>query len=153
MRLYLVQHAKAASKDADPERSLTEEGRREAQKVAAFIRPLNLSVDYMWHSGKKRAVQTSDILAEVVRTKQDAAAHGGLGPNDEVAALADELVSAQGDIIIVGHQPFLGKLASLLVTGSERANAIAFRNAGIVCLARLNGGQWQVEWIVTPEVI
>ena len=151
--MYLVQHAKAASKDADPERSLTGEGRQEMRKVAAFIRPLNLSVDYLWHSGKKRAVQTSDILAEVVRTKQDAAARNGLAPNDEVAALTDELVSAQGDIMIVGHQPFLGKPASLLVTGSEGANAVAFRNAGIVCLARLNGGQWQVEWIVTPELI
>ena len=153
MRLYLVQHAKAASKDADPERSLTEEGRQEMRKVAGFMRPLNLSVDYLWHSGKKRAVQTSDILAEVVRTRQDAAARDGLGPNDDAAALAEELASAEGNIMIVGHQPFLGKLASLLVTGSEQANAVAFRNAGIVCLARLNGRQWQVEWIVTPELI
>ena len=45
MKIYLVQHAKAASKDADPERSLTEEGRSDIQKVADFIRPLNLSVD------------------------------------------------------------------------------------------------------------
>ena len=153
MRLYLVQHAKAASKEVDPERSLTEEGRQEMRKVAAFVRPLNLSVDYLWHSGKKRAVQTSDILAEVVRTRQDAAARDGLAPNDDVAVLAEELVSAQDDVMIVGHQPFLGKLASLLVAGRERTDAVAFRNAGIVCLVRLNGGQWQVDWIVTPELI
>jgi len=46
MKLYLVQHAKAASKEVDPERPLTEEGHRDIQKVAAFIRPLNLCVDY-----------------------------------------------------------------------------------------------------------
>jgi phosphohistidine phosphatase len=53
MKLYLVQHAKAASKDIDPTRSLTEEGLRDIQKVAAFIKTLNLSVYYLWHSGSK----------------------------------------------------------------------------------------------------
>ncbi len=48
MKLYLVQHAKAAPKEIDPERALTERGRQELRKVAAFIQPLNLSVDYLW---------------------------------------------------------------------------------------------------------
>ena len=67
MKLYLVQHAKAASKETDPERSLTEEGLRDIRKVAEFIKPLDLSVDYLWHSGKNRAQQTAEILADVVK--------------------------------------------------------------------------------------
>ncbi len=66
MKLYLVQHAKAASKQADPQRPLTEEGRRDIQKVASFIRPLGLGLDYLWHSGKKRAAETAEILAEAL---------------------------------------------------------------------------------------
>ena len=54
MKLYLVQHAKAASKDVDPQRSLTDEGRRDVKKIAALIRPLKLSVDVLWHSGPNR---------------------------------------------------------------------------------------------------
>ncbi|GAI19193.1 unnamed protein product, partial [marine sediment metagenome] len=54
MKLYLVQHAKAASKQVSPQRPLTEEGRRDVQKVAAFVKPLKLWVDYLWHSGKRR---------------------------------------------------------------------------------------------------
>ncbi|MHC4191860.1 MAG: hypothetical protein ACYTBX_12820 [Planctomycetota bacterium] len=42
MKLYLVQYAKAASKHADPERLLTEDGRRDIQKIAAFIKPCRL---------------------------------------------------------------------------------------------------------------
>ena len=53
MKLYLAQHAKAAPNGADPQRQLTEEGLRDIQKVAEFIRPLNLCVDYLWHSGKE----------------------------------------------------------------------------------------------------
>lgn len=153
MRLYLVQHAKAASKQVDPQRPLTEEGQRDIQKVAAFIKPLNLCVDCLWHSGKKRAVQTAEILAEVIRINKAKIARDDLGPNDDVTALKDELISGQQDIMIVGHLPFLSKLASVLLGGCESANSVAFKNAGIVCLQRSEDNQWQIDWMITPELL
>ena len=152
MKLYLVQHAKAASKEMDPEHTLTEQGRRDIQKVAAFIRPLNLSVDCLWHSGKRRAVQTAEVLAEAIETKEGTTARDGLGPNDDVVKIRDELASTKQDIMIVGHLPFLSKLTSLLLTGSESANTVAFKNAGIVCLSRYEGNGWQVDWVLTPKL-
>jgi len=152
MKLYLVQHGKAVQEELDPQRPLTEEGRRDTQKVAGFIKPLKISIDYLWHSGKKRAAQTAEILTEVVKYKT-LTAHNGLGPNDDVTALKDELATAQQDIMIVGHLPFLGKLTSLLLSGSESANIVAFKNSGIVCLTRYEKDQWQLDWVVTPELI
>jgi phosphohistidine phosphatase len=165
MKLYLVQHAKAASEQVDPQRGLTEEGRSEIQKVAVFIKPLNLCIDYLWHSGKKRAAQTAEILAEVIRIKK-IIIHDGLGPNDDVKAFKDEVVSADSDIMVVGHLPFLSKLTSLLLTGSELTNTVAFKNGGIVCLERCEKNQsfdefkmvsnvepWQINWVVIPELI
>ncbi|MHC4501070.1 MAG: SixA phosphatase family protein [Planctomycetota bacterium] len=131
MRLYLVQHAKAAVKEVDPERSLTEQGRQEIKKVAAFVKPLNLRVDCLWHSGKTRAAQTAEVLAEAIKVKEDTTAHDGLGPN----------------------LPFLSKLASSLSTGDESANIVAFRNGGVVCLRRGEDSRWQVDWVVTPELL
>ena len=153
MELYLVQHAKAASKQIDLQRPLTEEGHRDIQKVAAFIRPLNLCVDYLWHSGKKRAVKTAEVLAEAIKVQEGIIAHDGLGPNDDVAVLRNEFTSAEHSIMIVGHLPFLGKLASLLLTGSESANTVVFKQGGIVCLSRSEAKQWQIEWMVTPEIL
>jgi phosphohistidine phosphatase len=152
MKLYLVQHAKAASEQADPQRGLTEEGFSEIQKVAAFVKPLNLCVDYLWHSGKKRAAQTAEILAEAIKIKTQTI-HEGLGPNDDVKAFKDEVVSAGGDIIVVGHLPFLSKLASLLLAGAESANTVAFKNGGIVCLDRSETNQWQIDWMIIPELL
>jgi len=152
MKLYLVQHAKAASKETDPQRPLTEEGRRDIQKVAAFIKSLNLSVDYLWHSGKNRARQTADVLSEVVEVKKEMAAHEGLAPNDNVTVLKDELISARQDIMIVGHLPFLPKLASLLLTNSE-SNTVAFKNGGIVCLNYSDDNQYQLQWMIIPELL
>jgi phosphohistidine phosphatase len=153
MKLYLVQHAKAASKEVDPERTLTEEGRREIQRIAAFIRPLNLSVDYLWHSGKKRAVQTADALAEVVEVRTETTARDGLAPNDDVTVIKNEIEAAQHDIMLVGHLPFLSKLASLLLTGCESANAVAFKQGGIVCLDRSDDNKWQINWMIIPEFL
>jgi len=153
MKLYLVQHAKAASKEADPQRSLTEEGRRDIQKVAIFIKPLDLSVDYLWHSGKNRAQQTAEILAEVVEVKKEMAALDGLAPNDDVSTLRDEIISDKKDIMIVGHLPFLSKLTSLLLTGSEASNTVAFKNGGIVCLDYSDDNQWHLDWMIIPELL
>ena len=153
MKLYLVQHAKAAPKQVDPQRPLTEQGRRDIQKVAAFVKPLNLCVDYLWHSGKKRAVQTAKALAEVIEIKEAGIARKGLAPNDDVTVLRNELTSVRQDIMIVGHLPFLSKLASLLLTGSESADTVAFKQGGIVCLSRSENNQWQIDWMVTPELL
>ena len=153
MKLYLVQHAKAASTDVDPERPLTEEGHQDIQKVAKFIKPLNLSVDYLWHSTKTRAVQTAEVLAEVVKINKEKIERQGLAPNDDVTAINDELASAQQDTMIVSHMPFVSKLASLLLTGRESAGTVAFRQGGIVALNSSEENHWQIEWMITPEFL
>lgn len=153
MKLYLVQHAKAASKDIDPERALTDEGRQDIQKVAAFIEVLNFEVDFLWHSGKTRAAQTAETLAEVVKVRTQITARDGLAPNNDVAAIRDELIFGEHDVMIVGHLPFLSKLASLLLTGNESTGTVAFQQGGIVAFDQSAEGQWQINWMVTPDLI
>ena len=153
MKLYLVQHAKAASKEIDPARSLTEEGLRDIQKVAAFIEPLDLSIDYLWHSGKKRAQQTARFLADVVMINKQHTACDGLAPNDDIMTLKNEIMLAQKDIMIVGHLPFLPKLASSLLVGRNSLYILEFRNAGIVCLNCFDDNQWRIDWMIIPEIL
>lgn len=153
MKLYLVQHAKAAPKETDSERALTEEGRQELQKVAAFVKPLHLSADYLWHSGKRRAAQTAELLAGVIKIKKAESVRDDLGPTDDVTALSGELAHLRQDVMIVGHLPFLSKLTSLLLTGSESADTVAFKNVGIVCLNRSEENRWQLNWVVIPELL
>jgi phosphohistidine phosphatase len=153
MKLYLVQHAKASPKEEDPDRPLTEEGKQDMERIARFIKPLKLEVDCLWHSGKKRAAQTAGLLAGAIKVREGITAHNGLGPNDDVAGLVAELGAAEKDVMIVGHLPFLSKLASLLLAGSESTNTVGFRNGGIACLEWAENKQWQIEWVVTPELL
>jgi len=153
MKLYLVQHARAMPKAEDPKRPLTPEGRAEAERIARVLEPLELKIDQLWHSGKLRAEQTAAIYANALKVANGPAARKGLAPNDNVAPLRNELAGATGDIMIVGHVPFVSKLAALLLTGCESPPVVAFVNAGVVCLDRTEDDRWQVAWIITPELL
>ena len=153
MKLYLVQHGKAMPSEQDPDRPLSKEGRQEVQRIAHLLMPLKLTVDRVWHSGKTRARQTAEMYAPVFAVGPEPAAREGLGPNDNVALLRDELAVATEDTMIVGHLPFLGKLACLLLTGYESGEVIAFHNAGVIYLERTTDNRWRIEWIATAAMI
>ncbi len=152
MHLYLVQHGEAKSKEQDPQRHLTEKGLRDVQKAADFVKALALTTDAIWHSGKTRAAQTAEILASAIAVSQGVLQREGLAPNDPIALIAKELSSLDEDVMIVGHMPFLGKLASALVAGDESADIIAFQQGGVVCLERDEDNIWRVKWMIIKEL-
>ena len=153
MKVYLVRHGEAVSSQFDPQRPLSEQGLADIRKVASFIKPLEISVEHIWHSGKLRAAQTAEKLAESVSVKKDCSAHKNLMPNDVVTIIADELEAYDTDLMIVGHLPFLAYLTSLLTAGKETSNIVAFDAGAIACLNRRGSGQWQIEWMITSELL
>ncbi len=60
--------------------------------------------------------------------------------------------TAAGGLAVVGHLPFLDRLASVLVAGDEDAHVVRFRNAGLVALAETEGG-FAVSWVLLPELV
>jgi phosphohistidine phosphatase len=153
MRLYLVQHAESKPEAEDPNRGLTDKGETDVKKVAAFLKPLGLSVAAIWHSGKTRAVQTAEILGQAVSASQGLSKHEGLAPLDPVQPIQEEVSRVLDDLMLVGHLPFMGKLASALTAGSDSADAVAFQQGGVVCLERDDKGGWRVRWAVPPELV
>ncbi len=153
MKVYLVRHGEAVSSQFDPQRPLSKQGLADIRKVASFIKPLEISVEHTWHSGKLRAAQTAKILAGAVLVEKDCSAHKDLRPNDDVTIIADELDAYDTDLMLVGHLPLLAYLTSLLVVGKETANIVAFDAGAITCLDRRDPGQWQIEWMITPELL
>lgn len=151
MKVYLVRHGEAVSSGVDPKRPLSKQGLADVRKVAAFIKPLGISVEHIWHSGKLRAAQTAEILADAVKAEKGCSEHDALDPNDDVTVIADELAAYNTDLMIVGHLPFLAYLTSLLTAGSETADIAAFDAGSIACLNRSNPGRWRIEWMITPK--
>jgi len=149
MELYLIQHGQAKSKDVDPDRSLTDVGQQETRLMAEMAAKLDLDIVEIRHSGKTRAEQTANIFAGALALIGAVVAASGLGPTDAVQPVGDALTKAGQSVMLVGHLPFMDRLAGYLVNGDPEDSAVAFRNSGIVCLA-YQDGEWQVRWRLTP---
>jgi phosphohistidine phosphatase len=153
VRVYLVQHGQSKSEEEDPQRRLTSQGIGEVQKIADFLRPLELRLDAVWHSGKARAQQTAELLAPAVSARDRIVQREGLGPKDQVAPTTQALEEAGGDVMIVGHLPFLSNLAALMTTGSEANEIVRFQFGCVVCIERDEKGKWKVAWMITPALV
>jgi phosphohistidine phosphatase len=151
MRLYLVQHGEAKSEAEDPERSLTFRGEEETRKMSGAAKRLDIRPSRIYHSGKKRAGQTAGIMARALALP--ALPGQGLNPNDDVRPWVERLSREAEDLMIVGHLPFLEKLASFLVCGNEGAKAFLFRTSAIFCLEKKEPGRWAVDWVFKPEMV
>jgi len=151
MNVYLVQHGEAEPKSVNSTRPLTAQGRHEVEQVAAFAARLGLEVGQIRHSGKTRAEQTAAILGEALSPPEGVVAVSNLAPKDDVAPVAEALANEPQPVMLVGHLPFLARLAGLLVTGNPEHPVVQFRNATIICLTRAED-RWLVAWILTPEM-
>ena len=152
MRLYLVQHGEAKKVEEDPLRPLSEKGREDIQRVAKYAEKLEIKANKIFHSGKLRAKQTAEILAEKLNIKQVIEAED-LAPNADPEVWEDHLSETDEDIIVVGHLPHLSKLSGGLLCGDEKKEPVAFRMGGIICLERNLDGRWSVQWMIIPEIV
>ena len=152
MKLYLMQHGEAMSKAENPERPLNEQGRENAIRVANFLAQAGIRIHQIRHSGKRRAVDTAAIVAERLHIQHAVVAVDNINPNDDVQPVAEDLQRETNDVMLVGHLPFLSRLASVLLTGDPERTVIQFKNAGVVCLERQEEN-WVVAWIVIPEIL
>lgn len=151
MFIYLVQHGDAKKEELDPSRSLSEKGIQDVEHVATYISRLNIVVEEILHSGKLRAKQTAEIMAGKLKIKKGISETDGLAPLDDASIWAEGLKKRHDSLMLVGHLPHLGKLASLLLCSEKDRNVIAFKMGGIVCLKRDNTGSWSLQWMITPE--
>jgi phosphohistidine phosphatase SixA len=82
-----------------------------------------------------------------------AQAHAGLAPNDPLEKLSPEIAFWSLDTLIVGHLPYLGRLASLLLASDPDRPLLAFQPGGMACLEKDAEGQWVLAWMVRPELL
>lgn len=152
MQLYLVQHGAAKSEAEDPQRGLTDEGRKTVEQTAEFLEPLNLSIQSIEHSEKLRARQTAEILAARLHPAHGTKQVAGIAPNDDIEPMCVRLAQEPGALMVVGHLPYLSRLASRLLEMSPDHPAVQFQMGGVVRLDCDEKGQWLIRWVLPPEV-
>lgn len=152
MAVYLSQHGKSASRDIDPSRGLTEEGAAEVKHVASLLQQGRIHVASIQHSGKDRARQTAELFAMVVNPVAGVLACNGLDPLDDATSFAKKL-DASADQMYVGHQPFMQRLVSYLITGEPECPVVEFQNGGVVCMDFDSDNKcWVIKWILVSNL-
>jgi phosphohistidine phosphatase len=115
MDLLLWRHAEAEDGSPDEARALTARGKKQAQAMAQWLldhEPKKLRVIT---SPARRAVQTASAFTDDFEIDRRIAP--GCSVADILAATGWPHVS--GAVLVVGHQPTLGRLAALLLGGEE----------------------------------
>lgn len=165
MLLHLVRHAHALSGDEDPTRPLSPRGRAEVARLARFLGACGVfRPAHIWHSPLARSRQTADdlaarlLLVDALRVEIP-----GIQPDDDPREFAERLhlhPKDRGDIAVVGHEPHLSALASLLVRGKARPDLFVLKKSALLTLEPTGAthketghARWRVRWQVSPELL
>lgn len=155
MALFLVQHGISETKDVDPEKGLSGQGRIETERIAEVANGYSIKVEKIVHSGKKRAEQTASIYHTSLSVQTPLETISGINPLDDVRAFAKS-INPQLDLMVVGHMPFMQRLVSYLTVQTEEIKIYQFQNSGIVCLdySEDSDGKldWFIRWTLNPNI-
>jgi phosphohistidine phosphatase len=148
VNFYLARHGDALSALENPQRPLSSEGRRRVEQTARLALERDIKVSAIYHSGIVRAQESAEILAAYIPAG-NVAQIGGLLPQDDPGIIKAELEAAVDSILLVGHLPFMSRLAGLLVNGDPEQPAAEFFPATMVCCIRA-APKWKIIWQLSP---
>lgn len=160
MELYILRHGEAGKRipsgSKDSERLLTVAGLEEVEEVASALATLGVSFDFVATSPLKRASQTADAVAKILKVKKgNVEEWGELKPEGRRPELYRKLsqFKPESSVLVVGHEPYLSTMVSEIAFGTG-AGGIVLKKAG---LAKLTVSSFQpkikgeLRWLLTPK--
>ena len=162
MLVLLVRHADAGDPAEfaktgrpDSERPLTDKGRKQARAAAAAFRELVPSCGLVLTSPYSRAAQTAELVSQAwpgVALERTEALEPGARPEQIGTLLAAR--AASNGVVVVGHEPDLGMLASWMLAGLDDSR-IAFKKGGAALLEVDSGktmkSRAMLRWLMGPK--
>jgi phosphohistidine phosphatase len=161
MDLYLLRHGIAVEPgtpgfEDDGARPLIPKGRRQLRKSVEAMKALRLDFDLILSSPLVRARQTAEIVAAGLKLRKRLKFSNALAPRGQATLLFRQLEREKPvpkSILLVGHEPDLSQLVSLLVTGGPHLE-MDFRKGGLCKLEteKLRTGRCaRLLWLLTPK--
>ena len=150
MELILWRHADAEEGGRDLERKLTAKGRKQALRMAQWLQRRLPSKFTLLCSPARRARETADALGVRYKISDRLAPGADVGAIVELAGWPQH----EGTVIVVGHQPDLGRAAAALVAGAAADWSV--KKGGLWWLAsRERGGEVQVvvRGVIAPDLL
>src|SRR5688500_11230951 len=124
MDLYILRHGIAedvSDSGLDRDRVLTEEGIEKTELAGKALRKLDVQFDAILTSPYGRAKRTAEIVADALNAPdlvQMVDELGAASSAESVLAALQKVIRKQTSVLVVGHDPILSGLISLLLAGS-----------------------------------
>jgi phosphohistidine phosphatase len=161
MNLYLLRHGIAAEPgvagyEPDSERPLTAKGENRLREAARAMKALDLSFDLVLSSPFLRAKQTAELIARSLKLRKKLSCCDDLTPGGDPRLLIQQLNQLRPEpknVLLVGHEPYLGRLVALLAAGNTSLE-IDFKKGGLCKLEAeflLYGRCAKLLWLLTPR--
>jgi phosphohistidine phosphatase len=154
MELLLWRHCEAEPGEPDLGRALTGKGEKQARRVAAWLHAHLPHSARLLVSPARRAQQTAQALAELAPRRLKTVDVLAPGASAEDVLRAARWPDGKSVLVVVGHQPTLGWVASRLLTGAEADWPI--RKGGVWWVSsrsRAGVEQALVRAVISPELI
>ena len=158
--LFILRHGIAVAPGtpgiADGQRPLTPKGRKRVREIALGLRRLDLKLDRIVTSPLPRARSTAEIVAEVLNVASRLEIAEALKAGAAAQAVLGWLRGRDEDrLLLVGHDPTLTDLITLLVTGTLTSQVGALKKGGVAALRPLPGStdRYVLDWLATPRLI
>jgi phosphohistidine phosphatase len=160
MIILLVRHAHAGDRDAsrwpdDTQRPLTSRGREVARRMARRLRQQHMTPTLILSSPWKRAWQSAQVLQAETGAEVEVGELGALAVTPAVAPIARAVGAqdAKAIVALVGHEPWISELASLLLTGRRESVPIDFPKAGVLGLelSEVRSGGARLRFFLRPK--
>ncbi|MDR5854956.1 histidine phosphatase family protein [Caballeronia sp. LZ062] len=152
MNLILWRHAEAEDQaSSDLARQLTSRGRKQAQGMAKWLRARIGDDAIFLASPATRTIQTAEAFGDRYRVVDD------LAPGKTAKNVLDAAGWPDGagqTVVVIGHQPTLGRVAALLLTGHEAEWPV--KKSGIWWFqgrTRSGDGQIVVRAVMCPDLL
>lgn len=163
MRVILFRHGIAHDTadpacPVDPERALTDEGRKKTKKAARGLQRVGIAPTRIVSSPWLRAKQTAEIVAEVFGLPAERIVYSeAMLPQAAPYAVFQALHAFAGvdeEIVCVGHSPHLDRALALAITG-EKVPVTTLKKAGAALLEldELPRPHGELVWLMPPKVL
>ena len=161
MWVYLFRHGPAGERDAerwpdDDRRPLTARGERRTRRAAQVLGGMERRPVQILTSPLDRAAQTAAMIAESMMTSGPVGVAEELAPGHSLQALLTRMQRANAEaLVLVGHEPDLGRFAGLLLFG-DAERAVPLKKAGCCALVfegPPRAGTAQLRWLWTPRML
>jgi len=146
--VYFVQHGIAHTKDIDPNRGLSDIGREQVLRVAAYLQNHHIVIHKICHSGKLRALQTAALFSDILSV-DNVCELNSMNPNDEPSQLISQ-INADA-VMYIGHLPNLQKVVSQILINDIKKEVLSFQNSAVACI-EIDQHTATLKWFITPSM-